>query len=103
MSRNLMQILTEAKAERERLLRNSFVGPQPEPECEECGHKMRLHDAKEGCTFERGDAWVDGERMGARMAQGPCGCTSVTVEPAEDTECDYNLDRMKEAEGGDEL
>jgi hypothetical protein len=76
MARNLMDILNDAKAERERLTRNAFCGP--EAECEECGHKIRLHHADYGCEFERGDAWVDGTSMGAWMAMGPCGCTAVT-------------------------
>jgi hypothetical protein len=51
-----------------------------EPVCEECGHAVSAHGAKYGCEIERGDAWVDGESMGGWVAQGPCGCTAVTVE-----------------------
>lgn len=46
-------------------------------ECEECGHPVNLHDAEEGCTFERGDSYESGY---APMALGPCGCTAVTFE-----------------------
>jgi hypothetical protein len=49
-------------------------------ECDDCGHDVNLHDAKEGCTFERGDAWVTGNQGSqptVLMAQGPCGCTAI--------------------------
>lgn len=56
---------------------DSAVGPEI---CEECWHPLRLHGS-DGCQFERGDRWVDGESMGAWMAGGPCGCSATTIEP----------------------
>jgi hypothetical protein len=50
---------------------NQAVGPEL---CDECDHPVRLHADQYGCEFERGDAWIDGESMGAYVAQGPCGC-----------------------------
>jgi hypothetical protein len=50
--------------------------------CDDCNHPLRLH-GPEGCEFERGDSWVDGESMGAWMAGGPCGCSAVTLEHEE--------------------
>lgn len=55
-------------------------GTYEEPDeavCDECGHPVVRHDAKEGCTFERGDSYESGF---APMALGPCGCTEITLE-----------------------
>ena len=49
--------------------------------CEECNHPIRLHHENEGCEYERGDAWVEGKNCGGWVAQGPCGCQGVTIEP----------------------
>ena len=47
--------------------------------CDECGHQIRFHRT-DGCEYERGDAWVEGENCGGLVAQGPCGCTAITLE-----------------------
>jgi hypothetical protein len=52
--------------------------------CSNCNHKESLHDDPYGCQYERGDKWVDGERMGAWMAQGPCGCRNFQIADSED-------------------
>jgi hypothetical protein len=53
---------------------------QVAPVCEECGHATLAHFDPYGCEYERGDKWVDGENMGAYVAQGPCGCKAWAVE-----------------------
>jgi len=50
--------------------------------CDECLHPIRLH-GPEGCEMELGDSWVEGDNNGALMAQGPCGCSAITLEPVE--------------------
>lgn len=47
--------------------------------CDDCGHALKLH-GPERCQHEFGDTWVDGESIGAWVAQGPCGCSSFTIE-----------------------
>ena len=58
------------------VIEDFFLERLDEP-CDECGHKLKLHDEKYGCEYERGDAWVTGnqpEQPTVLMAQGPCGC-----------------------------
>lgn len=51
-------------------------------ECEDCGHAIAKH-GPDGCTHERGDAWVDGVSMGAWVARGPCGCSAWAIRLSE--------------------
>lgn len=46
------------------------------PNCANCGHAYHATE----CEHERGDHWVDGERMGAWVAMGPCGCRNFEPE-----------------------
>jgi len=58
----------------------AFESRQPDAEadlCEECGHKISLHNDKYGCQVERGDIYESGY---APRAGGPCGCMAWTVE-----------------------
>ena len=54
--------------------------PEPMPTCRNCDHNAHAGP----CEHELGDRWVDGERIGAWMAQGPCGCTEYEPITAED-------------------
>ena len=83
---------------------DAILGAEPKPLtpkieellCNECGHPISLHDANEGCTYERGDAYISGF---APMAQGPCGC----AKPADDGDMEYSNERIAEAdERGDD-
>ena len=61
----------------------AILTARAETVCDECGHKVSLHNDRYGCQFERGDEWVTGNQPEAPtvlMAQGPCGCTAWTIE-----------------------
>lgn len=50
--------------------------------CPDCKHEISRHGS-EGCDVELGDTYVEGLYGAALMAQGPCGCSAVTVEMEE--------------------